>query len=241
VKLSFGPVLAAALALGGCGASSGDAESTDEGAASALGADAWRAYGDLARAGGLDPDAADSARASVIGLRGGAHDGASHATTYVLAFDDTFAVMTSDHRVLRFRGSTHPFQNTAPGVPDVDGDGVPDVGMIRPGVYDAGARDRLVAGQPSWAVTQNGSGKLPGWRDTDHDGVLDDGERAASERRGDTLTDVLFHQGEGGAPPAVGCQVLPASAMRAFTAAVGGGRASFRYVLVDMTGRAPMP
>ena len=89
----------------------------------------------------------------------------------------------------------------------------------------------------SFAVTQRGQGKLPGWRDTNHDGILSDAERAKSEQRGDGLTDVLFHQGEGGAPAAVGCQVLPASAIRAFTAAVGGPRARFRYVLVDMTGR----
>ena len=82
-----------------------------------------------------------------------------------------------------------------------------------------------------------GVGKLPGWRDTDHDGVLTAAERAASERRTDGLTDVLFHQGEGGAPAAVGCQVLPASSIGAFTKAVGGARARFRYVLVDVTGR----
>jgi len=109
--------------------------------------------------------------------------------------------------------------------------------MIRPGVYDVAGRDRTIAGQPSYAVTKNGQGKLPGWRDTNHDGTLTDAERAASEHRSDGLTDVLFHQGEGGAPAAVGCQVLPASAIRAFVTAVGGPRARFRYVLVDMTGK----
>jgi hypothetical protein len=111
--------------------------------------------------------------------------------------------------------------------------------MIRPGVYDVTPRDRLIAGAASFAVTQHGRGKLPGWRDTNHDGLLSDDERAASEARADGLTDVLFHQGEGGAPPAVGCQVLPASAIGAFTAAVGGARARFVYVLVDVSDRDP--
>ncbi len=230
VKLSLGPVLLACV-LAGCG--SGASEDDASGADSALGADAYAAYADLAREGGHDPNGATV----VLGLRGVTYEGEAHATTFVHAFDDTLVVLTADQRVLRFHASTHPFQNAAPGVPDVDGDGKPDVGMIRPGVYDAAARDRLVAGQPSWAVSQGGSGKLPGWRDTNHDGVLDADEIAAAEDRGDVLTDVLFHQGEGGAPPAVGCQVLPASAMRAFTAAVGGAHASFRYVLIDMKGR----
>jgi hypothetical protein len=230
VKLSLGPVLLGCV-LAGCASNADDDASA---AGSALGADAYGAYADFARANGLDPDA--SRGATVIGLRGVSFEGEAHATTFAHAFDDTLVVLGSDKRVLRFHASTHPFQNAAPGVPDVDGDGAVDVGMIRPGVYDASARSALVAGQPSWAVSHDGSGKLPGWRDTNHDGMLDDDEIAAAEERGDTLTDVLFHQGEGGAPPAVGCQVLPASAMRAFVSAVGA-HASFRYVLVDMTGR----
>jgi hypothetical protein len=232
MKLSLGPVLLACV-LAGCGGA--QTEDDASGADSALGADAYGAYADFARDAGLDPDASHGA--TVIGLRGVSFEGQAHATSYVHAFDDTLVVLTSDERVVRFHASTHPFQNAAPGVPDVDGDGKADVGMIRPGVYDASARAALVAGQPSWAVSHDGSGKVPGWRDTNHDGVLDADEIAAAEKRGDALTDVLFHQGEGGAPPAVGCQVLPASAMRAFTDAVGGAHASFRYVLVDMTGR----
>jgi hypothetical protein len=156
----------------------------------------------------------------------------------VRRFDDTLVVFRADGTVERFAASTHPFELAGvPGVPDTNGDGVADVGMIAPGVYDVAGRDRTIAGAASYAVTQHGSGKLPGWRDTNHDGVLDADERAASERRADRVTDVLFHQGEGDAPAAVGCQVLPAAAIRAFTAAVGGSHARFRYVLVDMTDR----
>jgi hypothetical protein len=229
-----GAGFALALSATGCAAEPG----TDEVAAdapAALGADAYRIYADLAAEGGGAPA---RGTVTVLGLRGLSSSGDAHATKYARAFDDTLVVLRADGTVARFAASTHPFELAGvPGVPDADGDHVADVGMIRPGVYDVAGRDRTIAGAASYAVTQHGSGKLPGWRDTNHDGVLDDDERAASERRSDGLTDVLFHQGEGDAPPAVGCQVLPASAIRAFTTAVGGPRARFRYVLVDMTGR----
>ena len=231
-------LVAAALGVTGCAAAPpSDDDDTSGAGTSALGSDAYRTYADLATAGGAAPAPAPGS-VTVVGLRGLSIDGVSHATTYGHAFDDTFIVLRADGTVARFAGSTHPFELAGvPGVPDVDGDGVPDVGMISPGVYDVASRARTIAGEPSYAVTQHGSGKLPGWRDTDHDGVLSDDERAASERRGDGLTDVLFHQGEGGAPAAVGCQVLPASDIRGFVTAIGGASAHFRYVLVDMTGR----
>lgn len=226
---------ALAIASFGCAdVSPSDAE-TAEDALTALGPEAYRSYAAIAAAGGEAPRAGT---VTVLGLRGLSSEGAIHATTFARAFDDTVIVFGADGvTARRFAASTHPFElRGAAGVPDVNGDRVADVGMIRPGVYEVSGRERLIAGAASFAVTQLGQGRLPGWRDVDHDGILSDDERAVSERRNDGLTDVLFHQGEGGAPPAVGCQVLPAAAMRGFTSAVGGGRARFRYVLVDMTG-----
>ena len=208
-----------------------------EDALTTLGPEAYRVYADLAKDGGAAPSPGS---VTVLGLRGLTIDGASHATKYGHAFDDTLVVLRADGvSVVRFAASTHPFErHGGAGVPDVNGDGVPDVSIIRAGVYDVGGRDRTIAGAPSYAVTQHDQGRIPGWRDLDHDGLISDAERQRSENRGDALTDVLFHQGEGaGAPPAVGCQVLPAAAMNAFTTAVGGGHARFRYVLVDRTGR----
>lgn len=227
--------LLAAAAIGCASPVAEDASA--EGAPSALGSETYAAYADLAKDAGAAPS---PGRVTVIGLRGLSMDGAAHATSYGPSFDDTIVVLRADGTVERFEASTHPFELRSTSVPDVDGDRASDIGIIRPGVYDAAGResDRNIAGQATWAVTRNGSGRLPGWRDTDHDGVISEAERKASERRGDGLTSVLFHQGDGkAAPAAVGCQVLPASAMRAFTAAVGGPRASFRYVLVDMTNR----
>jgi len=228
------------LMVGGCAAEDGAPEGTAGGVSALgevgeLGADAYRAYGDLAKEAGAAPSAGT---VTVLGLRGLAIDGTTHATSYVRAFDDTLVVLRADGTVDRFAGSTHPFERGGvPGVPDVDGDRIADVGMIRPGIYDVTGRERAIAGAASYAVSQRSSGALPGWRDTDHDGVLSEAERAASERRDDRITDVLFHSGEGSAPPAVGCQVLPASSIGAFTASVGGRRARFRYLLLDMKGR----
>jgi hypothetical protein len=221
-------------ALAGCAAPAASDEAVADDPA-ALGSDAYRLYADLAAEGGAAPS---PGAVTVLGLRGLSIDGTKHATRYGHAFDDTLVVLRADGSVERFPASTHPFEREGvPGVPDANGDGVADVGIVRPGVYDVAGRDRTIAGAASYVVTQRASGKLPGWRDVDHDGIITETERAASERRKDALTDVLFHQGEGGAPAAVGCQVLPASAIRAFTTAVGGPRARFRYVLVDMTGR----
>lgn len=226
------------LAAFGCAtpASDGDSGDSAEAEPAALSSEAHRIYGDLAREGGAAPS---PGLVTVLGLRGLSYDGEVHDTRYAHAFDDTLVVLRADGTVERFPASTHPFElDGVPGVPDVDGDRVADVGMIRPGVYDVAGRDRTIAGAASFAVALHatGAGKLPGWRDTDHDGVLTATERAASERRNDGLTDVLFHQGEGGAPAAVGCQVLPSTAIGAFTKAVGGARARFRYVLVDVAG-----
>lgn len=226
-------ILIGSVAVACAAPATGDDGVADDHAA--LGSDAYRVYAELAAEAGAAPS---PGAVTVLGLRGLSLDGTVHATKFAHAFDDTLVVLRADGSVARFAASTHPFElQGVPGVPDVDGDGVPDVGIIRPGVYDATGRDATIAGAASFVVTQRGRGRLPGWRDVDHDGVISDAERAASERRNDGLTDVLFHRGEGGAPPAVGCQVLPSSAIHTFTAAVGGARARFRYVLVDMSGR----
>ena len=201
------PLLLLPLLLAvGCAspASDGDSGDSAETAPAALTSEAYRLYGDLAREGGAAPSPGS---VTVLGLRGLSSARTVHATRYAHAFDDMLVVLRADGTVEQFPASTHPFElDGVPGVPDVDGDRVADVGMIRPGVYDVAGRERTIAGAASFAVTVHGSGagKLPGWRDTDHDGVLTAAERTASERRSDGLSDGLFHQGEGGAPAAVG-------------------------------------
>jgi hypothetical protein len=188
-------------------------------------------YDEIARGHGVaDPNAA----VLVVGLRGVTRDGKSHETTSVQAYDDVIAVLGKDGSVVELAASTHPWFASSKASDDADGDGVPDVGMIRPGRYQVEPRPgNEIAGAPTFHVTTGGSDRVAGWRDTNHDGVFDDEERAASEARNDTLGAVLFHQGGQGAPAPIGCQVFAAKDIRRLVQAVGGSGARFDYVLVD--------
>ncbi len=193
-------------------------------------------------------------RPTVLGIRGMNTDGEQHPTTFRGGrggYNDTFVVLTADGHVHELRGATHPGQSRSSAAPDVDGSaqraGIDretlrndaqarnrhgDVGMIRPGNYEV-VPNGPHAGADSFHVrTSEGSGRIPGWRDTNHSGTLSDAERAASEQRGDNLTEILFHQG-GSGPVSIGCQTMPPEEHRRFTQLVGGRRASFNYTLVD--------
>lgn len=171
----------------------------------------------------------------VLALRGLSASRELHATVSTRHYDDTFVVLSASSAIT-FAGATHPWETTSRQSPDVDGDLEGDVGMIMPGHYRARARpaSRNIAGAPTYAVgTLAGSGFVPGWRDTDHDGVFSAEEMSASEQRGDRLSAILFHQGGAGAPAAIGCQVMEASEYERFIAAVGGAGASFDVIVVD--------
>jgi len=189
-------------------------------------------YDHVAQDAGLDP----SAGTYVVGVRGIARDGTRHEVRAAQVFDDVIAVIAPGGDPLELAGSTHPWFSTSSAAPDVDGDGVPDVGMVQPGRYRALPRgpSRNIVGEPTYhIVTLAGADAVPGWRDTNHDGVFDADEQAASVARGDTLGAVLFHQGGAGAPAAIGCQVMDATSIRAFVGAVGGAAATIDYVLVN--------
>lgn len=225
--------LATGIALPAC-APNGEDEDVAAGEG-ALGNDAYAAYADFVTAEGGN---VRSGEVIVIGLRGVDFDGIHHATKFAHAFDDTFVVLRADKSVERYHGSTHPFEvSGVSGVPDVNGDGEPDIGLVRPGTYAVKARPKTIANLASFLVTTDGKNSVASWRDTNHDGVIDEEEKESAESRGTVSTDILFHQGEGGAPAAVGCQVLSAEEMPKFIRAIGGAKANFQYVLVDMTDR----
>lgn len=192
----------------------------------------YEEYTAFARCHGMEPR---SNRSLVIGLRGRSIEGKVRSTRIRSDYADTLVVLTKDRRVVTFAVSTHPWEKAAPGIPDVDGDGIADVGMIRPGKYMAVRRDpkRNIAGAPTYhLLTVSGSGKLPGFRNTDQDDVFSPAERKASEARGDVLTAVLFHrEGGEGDPRPVGCQVLDGEAMLRFANEVGE---RFDYLLIDV-------
>lgn len=172
-------------------------------------------------------------RPTVLGIRGLSRDGEVHDTGSTRRYDDTFVVLTADGRVQELRGATHPGQRSSTQSPDVTGDGQGDVGMIRPGTFDVVPNGQH-GGNASYHVrTTGGSGRLSGWRDTNQDGRFSDTERAASERRGDTLTGVLFHQGGDNAPRSIGCQTLSPADYDRFVETLGGPRTRFSYTLVD--------
>ncbi len=188
-------------------------------------------YASIVRANGgqVCPDG----QPTVLGLRGLSRDGSTHDTTSARRYDDTFVVLTPDGRVQELRGATHPGQNRSTASPDVTGDGVGDVGMIRPGNYQV-VPNGPHGGNASYHVrTMGGSGSLEGWRDTNQDGRFSDAERAASQQRGDRLSGVLFHPGGDGAPRSIGCQTMDPTSYQQFVDTIGGPRARFNFTLVD--------
>lgn len=200
----------------------------------------YEAYKKIAERHGVKPR---SDRALVIGFRGRDMEGKAHPLRIRPGYRDRLVILTTGRDVVELPLSTHPWQNEGKGVPDVDGDGVADVGMILPGQYLAVRRDarRDIAGAPTYhLLTAKGRGKLPGVRNTDQDDRFSPEELRASLSRGDTLTAVLFHR-EGGEddPRPVGCQILDAEGMQALAEAVGE---RFDYLLIDAReGESPRP
>lgn len=216
--------LAVALALAGCAAGGDDPVTASAGGGKADGTGrTFDDYAAIVEASGATVN--PGGQTTVVGLRG--------ASIAAHVFDDTFAILTPDHRVLELAGSTHPWESSSTQSPDVDGDGVGDVGTLRPGEYRVVPRSSAqnILGIATYHVTMAGSDRVPGWRDTDHDGVISDAEREASEARGDTLGAILFHAEGPGGPSAIGCQVFSPDTQKQLVARIGAH--TFDYVLVD--------
>jgi len=195
-------------------------------------------YANIVRANGGEVN--PNGQPTVLGIRGMSRDGQVHDTGSTRQYDDTMVVLTPDGRVREFAGATHPGQNRSSASPDVAGrnggrrDGAGDVGMINPGNFQV-VPNGMRNGAPSYHVRDESgrSGRLDGVRDTNHDGQFSTEERNRSAQRGDQLTAVLFHPGGSTRPSSIGCQTLSPSDYREFVDAIGGGRSSFNYSLVD--------
>ena len=205
----------------------------------------------LNKVGGKIPD--KTGKITVLGVR--VAKGASRT------YQDMFYVLSPDKTVVSFKGSTVPGQNIGSrddGVPDVNHDGQPDVGMLAPGNFIAkthpfegkAAFQILLAGKAPKGTKDAdfddlrvaGVDGLPTWRDTNHDGIYSDDEIAASKTRGDKSTGVLFHGGADDVhTESVGCMNLEPSQLDAFVAAVGGVNATFHYTLVDVASLSVAP
>ncbi|MBI1945306.1 MAG: peptidoglycan-binding protein [Deltaproteobacteria bacterium] len=181
----------------------------------------WDHYAAIVRANGGEVCA--DGKPTVLGVRGMDVNGNRHASTNNRKYDDTFVVLTPDHRVLELRGATHAGQKTT--------SLVDHVGRINAGNYRAVSNGDH-NGMPSFHVrTRSGSGSIPGVRDRNDDGNYSSTEIERSRQRGDALTGILFHVGFEGSPKSIGCQTLPPDAMRRFIDRVGGR--GFSFTLVD--------
>lgn len=176
---------------------------------------------------------------TVLGLRGMDPSGTVRSTKAQGQMQDTFVVLSHDAqgrpKVQHFAGSSYPGQRASSLSPDANRDGRGDVGMIAEGNYSV-VPNGIYKGNWSYHVrTTAGGGRLPGVRDSNQDGQHSAAEWAASKRRGDTLSEVLFHPGSAsGTVRSIGC--LNVRDWSAFMNALGGKSAKFGFTLVNAAG-----
>lgn len=152
------------------------------------------------------------------------------------AYDDLIVVLTADKKVTVLDGATHPSVHSLPNfMRDVNGDGLHDVGMIRPGNYVGVPNGKWLGDWSFRLLTTSGREDLPGWRNTKRDGDYSREEIRASERRGDTVDGILIHRGHEKGAFSVGCNTLSPDNLKKFVSAVGGENAKFTYTLIDRT------
>lgn len=136
-------------------------------------------------------------RPLLVAFRGVELRGAeTHPVLSTRKYDDAFALLALRNgvaEVREFAGATHPYQSTtnASGTPDVDGDGLRDVGTIKPGRYLL-KRQQKPPGHPSLHLVKlDEKDGIPTWRDTDHNGQI----TAADSSAFLLATEVLLHPG----------------------------------------------
>ncbi len=155
-------------------------------------------------------------RPLLLALRGvELHGSKTHAVLSQAKYDDAFVLLTradSTLTVREFNGATHPYQSKtgSTGTPDVNHDGVPDVGTIKPGRYLL-KRQTKPAGHPSLHLVKlDGKEGIPTWRDTNQDGKVSGPELDAPDSQ--LATEVLLHPGfttkqpSGKLYSSIGCQ-----------------------------------
>jgi hypothetical protein len=167
----------------------------------------------------------------LIGIRGVslfADD--THETVARPEYDDTFVFLKPGSAMppWLFKGSTHAYQTDSKLSPDIDGDGRGDVGTIRPGRYVLTLA--ITQPFPIYTLTMpDGSGRIPCFRDTNHDGRYSAEEIA----RQSFATAVLLHTGydapaESAHHSSIACQTCNASDLRTLA---GLGGKTIDYIL----------
>jgi uncharacterized protein YgiM (DUF1202 family) len=172
---------------------------------------------------------------TVIGLRGVNPSGQifPEAKRDYRSYTDSFVVIWKDSNgqghVAVMLGSTTPGQASTnySGTPDANRDGVRDIAHLSIGTYSYTRRS--YKGQSAYGT----GGSQACTRDTNHNGRADSNEIAASRRRGDKATGILFHRGFNNRPSSVGCQTMSSSDFARFEQALGGQK-NFSYTLIDV-------
>lgn len=208
---------------------------------------------------------------TVLGLRGIDLQNKIHPTVARRSFDDTIVVMTANGVAVKIPYASYSFQLKSSQSADVNGDGTGDVGIIRPGEYFVTYRGmytshsdhrtdqswqvwpRVTTRLPDGGVAFNRSSQdvVPMFRDTNHDGTIDNGEISASINRGKTQAadwrkqvdskvgdygaGVFFHL----AGSSLGCQVMSDNAYAVFKNLLN--KSAFNYVLVQANAHLPNP
>jgi hypothetical protein len=176
-------------------------------------------------------------QATVLGVRGMDSSGNVHATSLKgkgMLYDDMIVVLKPNGTVLEIPANTHGNQSYQRRAPDANGDGKGDLGMIRPGNYSVVPNGQYLGNASFHVRTTEGSGRLPGYRDTNQDGTFSEAEKANAERKGYVSTEILFHRGGDNHNWSMGCQTLNGPQYDQFLKAVGGKGAAFNYSLVDV-------
>src|SRR5690348_1018975 len=119
-------------------------------------------------------------RPALVCIRGVApNETEDHPLRCIPAYDDTMVLLVPTSMPCVFRGATHSYQSDSKLAMDINGDGRPDVGTIRPGRFvlnDTGSTP-----YPVFGVTMpDGSGRIACWRDIDHDQLISDADKTFS-------------------------------------------------------------
>lgn len=186
----------------------------------------------------------DVGKATVVAKRYG-------ADKRVTVYEDTIVVFKADGTLATFIGNTKPAQMPRPEsgvVPDVDGDGRKDLGIVRPGIYMAhGSTTFGLTGYERAAFkvrTLAGDNYLPAWRDLSGDGDFSASEKSLAAQRDYKISGIYIHYGFAPTgtklgtstyvgPWSVGCQNIQYPELDKFVQAVGGASAVFKYAIVD--------
>lgn len=173
------------------------------------------------------------ARPFLIGIRGvRPNEPETHRLVIRATYDDTFVLLDADglFAPVMFPGSSHAYQLNSRASPDVNHDGVGDVGTILPGKF---VLTECAGKYPVFTVTlPNGDENLPCTRDLRHDGTEQEGPYTADS--------ILVHWGynapaDSDHKSSIGCQTLDGQWLRLLhdRCAKHGGKADYVLITAD--------